>query len=107
MGSWEDAMLATTSRTLAALAMAVLISISVAPQSLSQTVYPSRTINVVNGNPTGSAPDIIARHLAEHIKQQSGQIVIVQNVVGALNNIASQLVAQSKPDGYTVLISSG
>jgi len=100
-------MLATTSRTLAALAMAVLISISVAPQSLSQTVYPSRTINVVNGNPTGSAPDIIARHLAEHIKQQSGQIVIVQNVVGALNNIASQRVAQSKPDGYTVLISSG
>jgi tripartite-type tricarboxylate transporter receptor subunit TctC len=89
---------------IAALAITLLLH---AGQAIAQEPYPIRSITVVNGNPTGSAPDIIARHFAEQIKQKSGQTVIVENRVGALNNVASQRVAQAKPDGYTILIGSG
>jgi tripartite-type tricarboxylate transporter receptor subunit TctC len=92
---------------IAVVATSMLLQCWSTPQSFAQETYPSRTITVVNGNPTGSAPDIIARHFAEYIKQKSGQTVIVENRVGALNNIASQRVAQAKPDGYTILIGSG
>jgi len=91
----------------AALLAAIGISALSASLLHADEVYPSRQITVVNGNAAGSGPDIIARHFSEAIRHKSGQTVIVENRVGALTNIASQRVAQAKPDGYTLLMGSG
>jgi len=90
------------------LLLAAAILIVSAPASIhAEEAYPNRQITVVNGNAAGSGPDIIARHFSEAVRHKSGQTVIVENKVGALTNIASQRVAQARPDGYTVLMGSG
>src|SRR5882757_5156402 len=54
----------------------------------------------------GTANDIIARQLAQDMMSTLGQSVIVDNRAGATGNIATDLVAKSRPDGYTLLIAS-
>ena len=54
--------------------------------------------------PAGSAPDIIARLAAQYMSERLGQNVIVENKPGAGGNIATEYVAHSSPDGYTLLM---
>ena len=54
----------------------------------------------------GTANDIIARQVAQEMMVTLGQSVVVDNRAGATGNIAADLVAKSKPDGYTLLIAS-
>lgn len=65
--------------------------------------YPSRPIKIVVGFSPGGGPDITARVLGQKFSEKWGQSVVVENKVGAGANIASQYVAGSKPDGYTLL----
>jgi len=53
--------------------------------------------------PAGGGTDVIARTLAEAMRQTLGQQIVVDNRPGASTNIGADLVAKSKPDGYTVL----
>ncbi len=73
--------------------------------SLAQT-FPDRPIRIVTGYAAGGGADIVARMLAEQISPKLGQPVVVENRVGAGTNIASQFVARSTPDGYTLLFTS-
>jgi tripartite-type tricarboxylate transporter receptor subunit TctC len=57
----------------------------------------------VVGFSPGGGPDITARLLGQKFSEKWGQSVVVENKPGAGANIASQLVASSKPDGYTLL----
>ena len=70
----------------------------------AQDKYPSRPIQMIVPIGSGSATDIIARMHADKIGQRLGQSIIVQNRPGAGSTIASQAVAQSAPDGYTILM---
>ena len=54
----------------------------------------------------GGGLDATARHLATRLSTKLGQQVIVENKVGAGGNIATQYVAKSPPDGYTLLLTS-
>lgn len=56
--------------------------------------------------PRGGPTDAVARALGAKMSQQLGQPVVVDNRTGASGNIASQYVAKSAPDGYTVLYHS-
>jgi tripartite-type tricarboxylate transporter receptor subunit TctC len=69
--------------------------------------YPSKEVHFVNPGIPGSSPDIWARFIAEKIRPLMGKTIIVENKAGALSNVATEYVARSKPDGYTVLINSG
>src|SRR6516225_6006187 len=64
--------------------------------------YPSRPITIVVGFAVGGATDVIARLLAERLRQSLGQPVIVENVTGAAGTIAVGRVARAAPDGYTL-----
>ena len=64
--------------------------------------YPTRPITIVVGMAVGGATDVIARLLAERIRQSLGQPVIVENVTGAGGTIAVGRVAHAAPDGYTL-----
>jgi tripartite-type tricarboxylate transporter receptor subunit TctC len=68
--------------------------------------FPSRAITVVVPFGPGTGNDIIARQVGQHMTGALGQSVVVDNRPGATGNIASDYVAKSKPDGYTIYLPS-
>jgi tripartite-type tricarboxylate transporter receptor subunit TctC len=66
--------------------------------------YPSRPVHIVTGYPAGTAPDIMARLLAQPLSDRLGQQFVVDNRPGATNNTGTELVAHAPPDGYTLLL---
>ena len=64
--------------------------------------YPSRAITIIVGYAVGGVVDVIARLLAERMRQSLGRPVIVENVTGAGGTIAIGRVARAAPDGYTL-----
>jgi len=68
--------------------------------------YPSRTVRIIVGFPPGQAIDIVGRMIADRFQQRLGQSFIVENRPGAAANIATEMVARSPADGYTLLIVS-
>jgi tripartite-type tricarboxylate transporter receptor subunit TctC len=70
----------------------------------AQTRYPEQPIRIIVGFPPGVAPDVTARLLADKFTESWGKAVVVENVTGAGSNIATDRVAKSPPDGYTLLM---
>src|SRR6202048_1090384 len=75
-------------------------------RSANAQAYPSRTVRIVVGFPPGQAIDISARLMADWLQQRLGQTFIVENRPGAAANVATEMVARSPADGYTLLIIS-
>ena len=69
------------------------------------TNYPSQTIKIIVPFPAGGTADILPRIIAEELRQKWGQPVVVENKSGAGGNIGAEFVANSAPDGYTLLAS--
>ena len=65
--------------------------------------YPNKSVKIVVGFSPGGGPDISARVIGQKWTEKWGQSVVVENRPGAGSNIATQVVASSKPDGYTLL----
>lgn len=87
-------------------AIAALTAVSLnAQQALAQD-YPDRPIQMIVPYSAGGAVDFVARTLARDLSEKLGQPVVVENRGGASGNIGSQAVARSRPDGYTILMSS-
>ena len=77
--------------------------------ALAQTpapTYPVRPIRIINPFAAGGALDQLARLLAQHLTEQLGQPVVVENKTGASGNIGAEYVARSAPDGYTLVMGS-
>jgi tripartite-type tricarboxylate transporter receptor subunit TctC len=68
--------------------------------------FPSQPIQIVLPFPPGGNSDLIARILAERLQSALHSPVIVTSRPGAGTRIGAAFVANSKPDGYTMLISS-
>jgi len=68
--------------------------------------YPARAVRMLVGFPPGGGTDIMARVLAPQLSQSLGQPFVVENRPGATTNIASDMVAKSPPDGYTLLFTT-
>ena len=69
----------------------------------AQDVYPSRPIRMVVPFPPGGLADALSRIVAEKIAVKLGQPIIIENKPGASGNIGAEMVANAKPDGYTLL----
>jgi tripartite-type tricarboxylate transporter receptor subunit TctC len=69
----------------------------------AQDAYPAQRVRIVMPYPPGSGTDILARLLAHQLESQWGQSVYVDNLAGAGGNIGGETVAESAPDGYTLL----
>lgn len=68
--------------------------------------YPSRPVRIIVGFTAGGASDITARLLGQWLTVRLGHQFIIENRPGAGTNIASEAVAKSPPDGYTLLLVS-
>ncbi|HEX4556445.1 MAG TPA: tripartite tricarboxylate transporter substrate-binding protein, partial [Xanthobacteraceae bacterium] len=66
--------------------------------------YPERPIRLVVAFVAGGATDTLTRQITEDLKVALGQPVIVENRPGANGYIAWNYVANSEPDGYTLLM---
>ncbi|WP_135468174.1 Bug family tripartite tricarboxylate transporter substrate binding protein [Crenalkalicoccus roseus] len=75
-----------------------------ASHARAQERYPTRPVTVVNGYPPGGLTDTSTRAICERLQQELGQPVVVENRPGAATAVASQAVAQARPDGYTLLM---
>lgn len=92
-------------RRTALAALAVVGSTWLLSPALAQDgVWPQKPIQLVIPYPPGGSADLLARPLALQLQQQLGRPVLLEYKPGAGGTIASQYVARSKPDGYTVLM---
>jgi tripartite-type tricarboxylate transporter receptor subunit TctC len=68
--------------------------------------YPTRPVKIVVGFAAGGAVDIVARLIAQWLSDRIGQQCVVENRPGAGNNLATEYVLKSDPDGYTLLLTN-
>ena len=81
----------------------LMLALAVSQHAWSQE-YPARDIRSVCNFAPGSGADIIVRYYSEKLARVAGKPVIVENKPGAQGLLATDYVAKSKPDGYTILI---
>jgi tripartite-type tricarboxylate transporter receptor subunit TctC len=87
-------------RTLFAMLAAVLWCTALAQQ------WPARPVRIVVAYPPGGGIDVMARQIADRLTTAWGQPVVVENKPGANTIVATDSVAKSVPDGYTVLMTT-
>jgi tripartite-type tricarboxylate transporter receptor subunit TctC len=76
------------------------------PSLACAQAYPTKTVKIVVPFPPGGPTDVVARMVAMKLSQAYNQQFVVENRPGAGGTIGSQAVAQSSPDGYTLLLGS-
>jgi tripartite-type tricarboxylate transporter receptor subunit TctC len=64
--------------------------------------FPSKPIQIIVGNEPGGSDDLRYRSLAPKMSEVLKQSVVIVNRPGAANQVATTLIAKSKPDGYTI-----
>ncbi len=74
-----------------------------AVDSVAQS-YPVKPVRMVLGFSAGGLSDVLARLLAPKLSEQLGQPLVIENRPGASGSIATQRVATSPADGYTLLL---
>lgn len=84
---------------------ALLLGYTIRPALAAET-YPSRPVRFLAGYAPGGGLDLNARLVAQHLSVLWGQQVVVDNRPGAAGMIATALVAQAAPDGYTLLFNA-
>jgi tripartite-type tricarboxylate transporter receptor subunit TctC len=82
----------------------LVFAVALAAFDATAQPFPSRAVKIVVPATTGGAIDLIARSLAEKMSGSLGQPVVVENKPGASNNLGTDFVAKSPPDGYTLVI---
>jgi tripartite-type tricarboxylate transporter receptor subunit TctC len=88
------------------IAVAVLVSLAfgAAVPAAAQDAYPTRPVTIVVAFPPGGLADLTARPVAAALERILKQPFVVLNKPGAAGGVGNQAVANSKPDGYTLLM---
>jgi tripartite-type tricarboxylate transporter receptor subunit TctC len=75
---------------------------ALAAPAFAQPRFPDRPLRIIVPVAAGGISDTISRYLAETMRADLGQPVIIENRPGANGILASEAIARSTPDGYTV-----
>jgi tripartite-type tricarboxylate transporter receptor subunit TctC len=87
--------------------VAIAACMALTPTMASAQAYPTKPIKFIVPAPPGGAIDTLARVVADKLTVSLGQPVVVDNKPGASNNLGTDLIAKSAPDGYTIGIVGG
>src|SRR3977135_947699 len=86
----------------------LLLPLALGPGATRAQTYPSGPLRIVVPFQAGGSTDMVARTLAQKLKDRFNQPVLVENRAGANGTIGAALVAKSPPDGHTMrLVQSG
>jgi tripartite-type tricarboxylate transporter receptor subunit TctC len=89
-----------------ALVAAAAVPFSVIAQG-DAAAWPSKPVTLVVPYPAGGTSDVVGRQLAQRLREELGQVFIVENKAGAATAIGAVSVARAPKDGYTLLLSAG
>ena len=96
---------------MAGLFRATIILLTLAPWACAHAraeTYPSRPVRLMVPAAPGGVTDVVARITADYLSARTNQSVVVDNRAGAGGNLATDAVAKSDPDGYTLgIVASG
>jgi tripartite-type tricarboxylate transporter receptor subunit TctC len=83
-----------------------LLACTLAPWAVgAQDGFPGKPVRIIVPQTPGGASDALARIMAQKLSEKWGQSVVVENRAGAGGNVGMEVVAQSAPDGHTLLMS--
>jgi len=74
------------------------------PVATAQSDYPARPVRIVHGFTAGGISDVLARAIGAKLTGSLGQPMVVDARSGAGTTIASEYIAKSPPDGYTLFL---
>ena len=74
--------------------------------AVAQTAYPNKPLKIVVPFGAGGVADLTARTVAQKLSENLGQSIVIENKPGAGGVVATEAVAKSAPDGYTLLLMS-
>jgi tripartite-type tricarboxylate transporter receptor subunit TctC len=83
-----------------------LVSLAGGRAARAEAAYPSHAIRVFVGYPAGGGVDIVARLVADPMKDALGQPIVIENRAGAAAMLAAQVVATAGNDGHTLLMAA-
>src|ERR1019366_7630300 len=66
--------------------------------------YPTRPVRLLVGDPAGGPTDITARLIGQRLSERMGAPFVIENRPGGSGSLATETVARSAPDGYTLLL---
>jgi tripartite-type tricarboxylate transporter receptor subunit TctC len=98
--------LATMMSPMVALPVLMLPTMVSSTPALAQE-FPTRPIRIVVPTAAAGSPDVLARLIAERLRDRWGQPVVIENRAGAGQMIGAEAVAKAPADGYTLLLPTG
>lgn len=84
----------------------LLASAAFTQLAFAQNDYPNRPVKLIIPFTTGGSNDIVGRYIADLLGKRLGESFVVDNRGGAGGTLGTDMVAKSKPDGYTLLLIS-
>jgi len=87
-------------------AAALMLGLALVQTLPARAEYPERPVTIVVSLAAGSGMDVLVRLYADRLSQTLGKPVIVENRPGASLMLAANTVANSAPDGHTLLVST-
>ena len=87
-------------------AVALVFGLALTQASPVRAEYPERPVTIIVSLAAGSGMDVLVRLYADKLAQDLGKPVVVENRPGASLMLAANAVAQSQPDGHTLLVST-
>jgi tripartite-type tricarboxylate transporter receptor subunit TctC len=89
---------------IARFALAFIAACATLGAAAAATDYPNRPVKWVVPYPPGGTTDVLARIMAQWLSEKMGQQFVIENKPGGGNNIGTEYVVNSAPDGYTMLL---
>ena len=86
--------------------VAVLTAALVCAATSARAQYPGKPVRVIVPFAARGTPDVVGRIISQQLALQTGQAFVVENRPGADGVLGAQTVAESPPDGYTLLVTS-